>query len=43
MEKVKLIYYFDALCGWCFGFSPVISQLEKEFEDRLNFEVISGG
>jgi len=21
--KLKLIYYYDALCGWCFGFTKV--------------------
>lgn len=42
-KKPKLIYYYDALCGWCYGFSPVISQLHQEFTGRLDFEIISGG
>lgn len=42
-DKPKLIYYFDALCGWCYGFSPVISKLEEEFKDKVDFEVVSGG
>lgn len=41
--KPKLIYYYDALCGWCYGFSPVISGLQEEYKGVLNFKVISGG
>ncbi|SMG50237.1 putative protein-disulfide isomerase [Marivirga sericea] len=43
MEKAKLLYFYDPLCGWCFGFSPVIKKLEKEFQKQINFEAISGG
>jgi putative protein-disulfide isomerase len=43
LTKPKLIYYYDALCGWCYGFSPVISELQEEYKDRIDFEVISGG
>ena len=42
-SKVKLIYYFDALCGWCYGFSPVISKINQEYGDQLEIEVVSGG
>ncbi|MDP4148133.1 MAG: DsbA family protein [Bacteroidota bacterium] len=38
------IYYcYDAWCGWCYGFSPVINRLFDEFRRRLAFEVLSGG
>lgn len=43
MEKAKLLYFYDPLCGWCFGFSPVIKKLEKEFQEQIDFEAISGG
>ncbi len=43
MEKGKLYYFFDVLCGWCYGFSPVIEQAEKDYGDRLDFFPISGG
>ena len=43
MEKPKVIYVFDPMCGWCYGFSPVISELSKTFEKDFTFEVISGG
>jgi putative protein-disulfide isomerase len=43
MEKPRIIYVFDALCGWCYGFSPVIMAIYEEYSDRFAFEVISGG
>lgn len=38
-----LIYCYDAYCGWCYGFSPVMKQIVAEYKDRLNIEVLSGG
>jgi putative protein-disulfide isomerase len=43
MYKGKLIYVYDALCGWCYGFSNVITQVEEKYKDDFDFEVISGG
>jgi putative protein-disulfide isomerase len=43
MKKGTITYLYDALCGWCYGFSPVIKQLHKDYQDDLNFSVISGG
>jgi putative protein-disulfide isomerase len=38
------IYYcFDAYCGWCYGFSPVIKKIWLEYKDRLVFDALSGG
>lgn len=38
------IYYcYDAYCGWCYGFSPVISRLFEDYKSTLAFEVLSGG
>lgn len=41
--KPLLIYCYDAYCGWCYGFSKVITRIEEEYRDRLDFEVFSGG
>lgn len=38
-----LIYCYDAYCGWCYGFSPVIKQLAEEYKARFQTEVLSGG
>jgi len=43
MQKPKIIYVFDALCGWCYGFSPVMKAIYEEYSDRFDFDVISGG
>ncbi|HEU4471261.1 MAG TPA: DsbA family protein [Flavisolibacter sp.] len=38
-----LYYCYDAYCGWCYGFSPVITRVAKEYEGKLAFDVLSGG
>lgn len=38
-----LIYCYDAWCGWCYGFSSVMQQLQKKYAERLPIEVLSGG
>lgn len=43
MDRPVVYYIFDVLCGWCYGFSPVIAQLEEEYRDDFDFRVISGG
>jgi putative protein-disulfide isomerase len=41
--KPLLIYCYDAYCGWCYGFSPVMKQVDEAYKDRLQIEVLSGG
>jgi putative protein-disulfide isomerase len=38
-----LLYIQDALCGWCYGFSPVVQKLYDNYKDRIVFDVLSGG
>jgi putative protein-disulfide isomerase len=38
-----LYYCYDAYCGWCYGFSPVINRVFSEYRRQLAFEVLSGG
>ena len=38
-----IIYCYDAYCGWCYGFSPVITQIANDFCTTVSFEVLSGG
>jgi putative protein-disulfide isomerase len=40
---MKILYVYDALCGWCYGFSVVMNQFQQKYKDSLDFEVISGG
>jgi putative protein-disulfide isomerase len=41
--KPLLIYCYDAYCGWCYGFSPVIKKIAEAYKDKLDIEVLSGG
>jgi putative protein-disulfide isomerase len=43
METPTLIYAYDPLCGWCFGFHPVMEKLARRFEMDLHIKVIPGG
>lgn len=40
---IEFIYVFDALCGWCFGFSPVVRRLHEKYNREVTFTVVSGG
>jgi putative protein-disulfide isomerase len=42
-EKPKLIYFYDPLCGWCYGFSPVIKEIKKTYQGKIDVEVVCGG
>ena len=39
----ELLYLHDPLCGWCYGMSPVINQIQQEFAGRIDVSVLSGG
>jgi len=41
--KPILIYCYDAWCGWCYGFSPVIKSLHEKYKNQFDFETLSGG
>jgi len=43
MNKLKLIYVYDAHCSWCFAFSKVILAIQEKYKAVFNFEVLSGG
>lgn len=38
-----LIYCYDAWCGWCYGFSPVMKKLFTHYNEMIAIEVLSGG
>ncbi|MEJ7610293.1 MAG: DsbA family protein [Ferruginibacter sp.] len=39
----QLIYCYDAYCGWCYGFSPVIKKIADEYKTIMDCDVLSGG
>ena len=43
MSQPIITYIYDALCGWCFGFSSVMDTFYKKYEEEASFHVISGG
>lgn len=38
-----IYYIMDPLCGWCYGFSSVINQLEVDFKHKYQFTLVCGG
>ncbi|HRE51803.1 MAG TPA: DsbA family protein [Flavitalea sp.] len=41
--KPLLVYCYDAYCGWCYGFSPVIKKIAEVYKEQVDIEVFSGG
>ena len=37
-----VFYCYDAYCGWCYGFSPVIQKIAENYPS-VTIEVLSGG
>lgn len=35
MNALKLYYFFDPLCGWCYASAPALAGLAEEFPDSL--------
>ena len=43
MEEPHLIYFADPMCSWCYGFSPVIDEIRRNFGRALPVKPIMGG
>ena len=41
--KKTLFYCYDAYCGWCYGFSPVMKKIAEVYKEKFEIEVLSGG
>ncbi|WP_345213936.1 DsbA family protein [Mucilaginibacter gynuensis] len=39
---MKMYYFTDPMCSWCYGFSPAIKKLKEEYPN-IDLEIISGG
>jgi putative protein-disulfide isomerase len=39
----ELIYIADPMCSWCWGFSPVISEVATQAKGRVKFSIVTGG
>lgn len=40
---VDIVYGFDPLCGWCFGFAPAFARARAELGDEVRVRVATGG
>jgi putative protein-disulfide isomerase len=43
MDGPHLIYFADPMCSWCYGFSPVVTRIRREFGRALPIRLIMGG
>ncbi|MFM9847520.1 MAG: DsbA family protein [Hyphomicrobiaceae bacterium] len=43
MSDKHFVYFADPMCSWCYGFSPVIGALAKQFAARLPVRLVMGG
>lgn len=42
-STMKIYYVADPLCGWCYGFTPVMQQFAAQHENAYTIELVSGG
>lgn len=40
---MKLLYFADPMCSWCWGFSPVLDAIVERVSDQAELEVVMGG
>ena len=43
MPGPHLVYFADPMCSWCWGFSPVIEEIEQRFGADLPIRLVLGG
>lgn len=43
MEKPRILYVYDAMCGWCYGFSGIIQRISHKYSGHYDFIAVSGG
>lgn len=43
MGNYKLTYCFDALCGWCYGYTVVMESIYSKYRGKVDFNVVRGG
>lgn len=42
-DKLILWYFADPMCSWCWGFSPVISEIKKNYASQVKIALVMGG
>lgn len=39
----EILYFGDPMCSWCWGFAPVISKIQNDYRDTVDFKMVLGG
>ncbi|WP_055666701.1 DsbA family protein [Desnuesiella massiliensis] len=39
----KIYYIMDTMCGWCYGFSDVITEIQEKYKEVYDFSILPGG
>lgn len=39
----EIVAVVDPMCSWCWGFSPALERIERDFGDRARLTVVAGG
>lgn len=42
-DRAEIVYGFDPLCGWCYGFGPAFEALRAHYGARVRWTVASAG
>ncbi|WP_187696380.1 DsbA family protein [Xanthovirga aplysinae] len=42
-EQIEIVYGFDPLCGWCYGFSNELKAVIDSLDHRVKFTLVNGG
>lgn len=42
-DKPILWYFADPMCSWCWGFSPIISDVKKNYARHVKIALVMGG
>lgn len=42
-ETLEVIYAYDALCGWCYGFSSDLKKVVDSLSEKVKFTLVNGG
>ncbi|MCD6068302.1 MAG: DsbA family protein [Bacteroidetes bacterium] len=43
MDKPRILYVQDAMCGWCYAFGGIMDEMQQQYGDYFDFIAVSGG
>lgn len=43
MRSRRFLYVADPMCSWCWGFAPVIEQIDSTYREKAPIRLIAGG